>query len=190
MKDRKLIVIGCSSGGVTALQHIFCQLPKLPTVPIVVVQHIPATAVLDLELVFGRYFSGKVLEAMDKTALKPGHIYFAPAGYHLLIESDYTLSISQDEHVNFARPSIDVLFESAAFAIRNDVCGVLLTGSNSDGALGLMKIKDRLGYTIVQDPATAESPTMPQAALNLFHPDMVGNLDEIAKKLAETVRLT
>lgn len=188
MNNVKLVAIGCSAGGVTALQTIFSQLPKLPTVPIVVVQHIPARAELDLGLVFGRFFNGKVIEGTDKTMLEPGHVYFAPPGYHLLVESDYSLSVSQDELVNFARPSIDVLFESVAFSLRQEVCGVLLTGSNSDGARGLMKIKDRLGYTMVQDPATAESSAMPQSALDLFNPDFVGTLEEIGKKIAGTTR--
>lgn len=188
MRDTKLVVIGCSAGGVTALQTILSQLPKLPGVPIVVVQHIPAHAALDLELVFGRFFSGRIVEATDKTPLEPGHVYFAPPSYHLLVESDHTLSLSQDDPVNFARPSIDVLFESAAFSLRHEVCGVLLTGSNADGAQGLRKIKDRQGYTMVQDPATAEATAMPQSALDLFTPDYVAGLADIGRRIAQTVK--
>ena len=186
MRNVKLIAIGCSSGGVEALQKVFSRLPKLPVVPIVVVLHIHPPAVINLDLVFSRFCHSKIIEAEDKTNLEPGHIYFAPPSYHLLVESDYSLSLSQEEPVNFSRPSIDVLFESVALALKSEACGILLTGSNSDGAVGLLKIKDYLGYTIVQSPENADSPVMPQSAIDLFEPDFVGNLDQIGDLIAQT----
>lgn len=186
MRNVKLIAIGCSSGGVEALQKIFSKLPKLPVVPIVVVLHIHPQSVINLDLVFSRFCHSKIVEAEDKTTLEPGHIYFAPPSYHLLVESDYSLSLSQEEPVNFSRPSIDVLFESTALALKSEACGILLTGSNSDGAVGLFKIKDYLGYTIVQSPESADSPVMPQSAIDLFKPDFVGNLEQIGDLIAQT----
>ena len=178
-----LICIGTSAGGVTALQELFIGLRKEFKIPIVVVQHLPADANINPDLVFGRYFLGSCLEAQDKISLRPGTLVFAPPNYHLLIERDMTLSLSQDEPVCFARPSIDVLFESAAYAFGESICGVLLTGANNDGALGLKSIHECGGITIVQDPETAEAPAMPLAALKLFKPKCVLSLSEIAMHL-------
>lgn len=104
-------------------------------------------------------------EADEKEEIENGVVYFAPPNYHLLIERDHTFSLSADRRVNFARPSVDVLFESAANAYGSELIGVILTGANNDGARGLKKIKDMGGLTIVQDPASAEARYMPEAAI-------------------------
>jgi two-component system, chemotaxis family, protein-glutamate methylesterase/glutaminase len=153
--------------------------------PIVVVQHLPATAELNLELVFGRYFQGRVLEAMDKMPAEPGCAYFAPPGYHLLVERDLSLALTQDEPVHHSRPSIDVLFESAAWSLGPEALGILLTGANADGVNGLEHIHRREGLTIVQSPLEAEFPYMPEAAIERFQPSHVFTLEEIARFLSE-----
>ncbi len=180
------ILIGTSAGGVAALHEIFSTLsPKAP--PLLVVQHMPADATLDMNLVFGRSFSGPLLEGADKTKVQNGHAYFAPPGYHLLLERDLTLSLSQDDLVNFARPSIDLLFQSGAAALGAAACGVLLTGANNDGAEGLQCIQEAGGITIVQDPKSADAPYMPNAALAIMKPSFVLPLKQIAGKLNEIV---
>ena len=120
--------------------------------------------------------------------IKAGNAYFAPAGYHVLIEKDGCFALSQDEPVNFARPSIDVTFSSVAEALGRRCCGVLLTGSNSDGARGLKEISDAGGFTFVQDPKLSEYSTMPEAALELFKPSGVASVPGIAAKVVSWAR--
>ena len=185
MTNFKLVIVGCSAGGVTAIQKLLERLSPELSIPIVVVQHLPADSKIDPNLVFGRCTRRTILEAGDKTMIEADNVYFAAPGYHLLIERDLTFSLSQDEPVHFARPSIDVSFESASAALGADVCGILLTGANSDGAAGLHEISKYGGYTLVQDPKTAESPAMPAAALQLFTPSFVGSIDQIAEKISQ-----
>ena len=111
------------------------------------------------------------------------NIYLRPANYHLLIEKDNTFSLSADSKVNFARPSIDVLFESAAEAYKNRLIGLILTGSSNDGAAGMRIIKEKGGLTIVQDPLTAQSPYLPASVINVFQPDYILCLDNISPLL-------
>lgn len=184
MKPLRAVIIGASAGGVTAIQKLLEALPRAFTTPIVVVQHLPPDAQLEVALVFSR--TGRnVFEGTDKTPIEPGAVYFAPPAYHLLIERDLTLSLSQDEPVHFARPSIDVTFESAAQALGDAVCGVLLTGANADGATGLHCIAGAGGVTMVQSLDEAECGTMPGAALQLFTPSFVGSLTAIAGELVK-----
>ena len=185
MKSIQALVIGASAGGVTAILKLMDLLPKDYPIPIVVAQHLPRDSSVMFSSVFGQKRGDQVLEAMDKLPLEANKIYFAPADYHLLIESDFTLSLSQDDPVNYSRPSIDVLFESAAIAFGSTVCGILLTGGNEDGAKGLLEIQKLGGITFVQDPKDAECAAMPNAALNLLKPDFVGSLTDIAKKIIE-----
>lgn len=128
----------------------------------------------------------KVKEADEKEVIQAGYIYFAPPNYHLLVEQDKTFSFSVDEKVNYSRPSIDVLFESAANAYGTHLTGILLTGANNDGAAGLQYIKEKGGTVIVQDPNSAESPYMPSAALQVVKPDFVLDLEGIGRWLAST----
>lgn len=184
MSHRKLVAIGASAGGIFAVQRLLGLLPRTFELPIVVVQHLPRTLEIDLSLVYGG--CGRALaEAVDKTPLESSGVYFAPPGYHLLVERDLTLSLSQDDPVHHACPSIDVTFESIALNLGTAACGVLLTGANSDGALGLKEISREGGATLVQDPAEAEARMMPAAALECFRPDFVGTIDEIAVRLTQ-----
>lgn len=126
-----------------------------------------------------------VKEAEEKEAIEKGTAYIAPPNYHLLVEKDKTFTLTIDERVNFARPSINVLFETAAEAYKEKLIGIILTGSNDDGANGLQKVKAFGGLTIVQDPATADSAYMPQSAMNKVAVDHVLSLKEIADLLIE-----
>ncbi|MBL7545545.1 MAG: chemotaxis protein CheB [Bdellovibrionaceae bacterium] len=185
----KYIFIGASAGGIATIQKLFSQSSGKHQVPIVVVQHLPANSNLNLPLVFGAATENmNLVEVIDKTKIQKGHVYFAPPGYHLLIEKDDSFSLSQDDPVHFARPSIDVLFESAAHAYGPSVCGILLTGANADGALGLKEIHDCGGYTMIQHPDDAEFSFMPQSALDLFQPDFVGSISDLSRKISELAR--
>jgi two-component system chemotaxis response regulator CheB len=118
-------------------------------------------------------------EADEKEKIENGTVYFAPPNYHLLIEKDRTFSLTIDERVNFARPSIDVLFESAAEAYKNTLIGIVLTGSNNDGNQGIKRIKECGGLIIIQDPTTAESPYMPSSALTVVESDHILSIENI-----------
>jgi two-component system chemotaxis response regulator CheB len=184
----ELIVIGCSLGGMHALQAILSRLAKGFCVPIVVAQHRHKKSNESLPAYFRRETDLKVVDAEDKQWIESGHVYLAPADYHLLIERNGTrgeLSLSVDERVHYSRPSIDVLFESAADAYRDRLVGIVLTGSNDDGAQGAARIKARGGIVIAQDPATAEAPAMPRAAIAAAHVDQILRLEEIAPFLIE-----
>lgn len=171
MKINKLptvVVIGASAGGMSILRLILRALPSNYSIPIVIAQHIASDADNDFIGAVGSASVLPVAAAYDKKLLQSGEVIFAPAEYHLLIEKSGLLSLSIDPPVNWARPSIDVLFESAADAFGEKTCGILLTGANDDGAKGLHLIAKSKGITMVQDPNTCEAPTMPQAALNLY----------------------
>lgn len=148
-------------------------------VAIAVVQHRHRESGVILSQVLQQQIPLPFKEAEDKDLLHPGHIYLAPSDYHLLIEPGY-FSLSTDEPVSYARPSIDVLFESAADTYGEHTIGVLLTGANQDGAQGLARIKAAGGRTIVQDPATAENPVMPEAAIAATAIDQILPLSNIA----------
>jgi two-component system chemotaxis response regulator CheB len=185
-REYKAIVIGVSAGGFGALKMIFGLLKDGLPVPVVIVQHMkPGTGDF-----MARHLDAvsklKVKEADEKELLVAGTAYIAPSNYHLLVEADGTLSLSADERVNYSRPSIDVLFESASEAFGDKLIGVVLTGANSDGSAGLKKIKEAGGLTVVQDPYTAEVPAMPQSALAAVgEPDHVLSLEAIAHLLNE-----
>ena len=161
----ELIVMGGSWGGMRALSTVLEALPAGFELPLVVAQHRPVTHGTDmLEQVLARSSKLDVVAATDKEPLTPGRVYVAPADYHLLVEPGH-LALSSDAPVEFSRPSIDVLFESAADTYGSRTVGVLLTGANQDGAAGLARIATAGGFTVVQDPATAERPDMPAAAI-------------------------
>jgi two-component system, chemotaxis family, protein-glutamate methylesterase/glutaminase len=174
-----LVLIGTSIGGLSALKKVIPEIPESFTVPIVIVQHRHQDSDDALSQLLQRYSALPICDVEDKEEILPGQIYIAPADYHLMIEAGH-FALSIDEPVSFARPSIDVLFESAAEVYRHRVIGVLLTGANQDGAKGLATIKVQGGFTIVQDPATAESPTMPESAIALTLIDQVLPLSQIA----------
>lgn len=181
----RIIVMGASAGGIEAMRFLFCGLPEGYKIPILAVLHIGGRIHTEIPLIFGRNGSKRFLFASDKMEVGPGRIYVAPPNYHMLLERNRRLSLSVDPRVQFCRPSVDVLFESAAYAEGADVTGILLTGANGDGASGLMKIREYGGETIVQDPDTAEMPVMPRSALDLFAPDLTAPLAGILEKMQE-----
>jgi two-component system, chemotaxis family, protein-glutamate methylesterase/glutaminase len=185
--DRKeiAIVIGGSSGGLEALMTILSALPPSFVPPIVVVLHIPADRPSLLVDVLRGRSARPVEEVDDKQPIEKGVTYVAPADYHLLVETRERFSLSVDAPVQFSRPSIDVLFESAADAFGPALVAVLLSGANDDGAVGLGRVKKRAGTTIVQSPETAQVATMPKAAIRLGHADHILPLDQIAPFLAK-----
>jgi len=179
------VVIGVSAGGLAALDRILPLLHKNFCVPILIVQHIGADSDSYLPNHFDVRCSIRVKEAEDKEHIQRGNIYFAPPNYHLMVEHDRCIALSIDEKVNYSRPSIDVLFETAAIVYRQKLIGVVLTGANHDGARGLARIKQYGGLTIVQDPDSAEVDTMPKAAIKATEVDQILPLKEIAALLNE-----
>jgi two-component system chemotaxis response regulator CheB len=182
------VVIGASAGGFEALFAVLKGLPASYPMPLVAVLHLPEAHESRLAELFGYRLSLQVREARDKETLEAGVLYFAPSGYHLSIETDRSFSLSCEDRVSYARPSIDVLFASAADAYGKSLAAVLLTGANYDGAAGLAGIRIAGGLTIVQDPSTAEVATMPEAAIRRMTPDLILTLAEIhslLRKLGE-----
>lgn len=177
------VVIGVSAGGMNALGQILPALPEDFPLPVIIVQHISPQSDNYMIRHFDQISKIKVKEADEKEEIKPGTAYFAPPNYHLLIEEDHTFSLSTEERVNFSRPSVDVLFESAIDAWCSRLIGIILTGANNDGSKGLKKIHDCGGLTIVQKPGDAEVPAMPEAALKLTRVDFILKVDEIAPLL-------
>ena len=172
-------VIGASSGGWNALKEILRVLPENFPLAIMVVMHRHPHSDDYLEKSLDNDCAVRVKQADEKESIMSGTVYFAPPNYHLLIEDIHTLSLSVAGPVNYARPSIDVLFESAAYVYGDTLAGLILTGSNNDGAGGLKKIKDMGGLVLVQDPETAEATAMPRAAIAATDPDFVLPLGEI-----------
>ena len=167
------IVIGASAGGVEVLSVLLPALPQGLRAPVFVVLHQPPDRRSVLTEIFRRKCALPVHEAEDKEPVAPGTVYFAPPNYHLLIDRGPSLALSIDDVVQFSRPSIDVLFQSAAEVYGRRLLGIVLTGWNEDGASGLLAIRHAHGITMVQDPATAEAPVMPRAAQALCQPDFV-----------------
>lgn len=181
----KAVVMGLSAGGMQALKIFIPALPEAFSLPVAIAQHNSESSSGFLAEYLNRLGPLPVKEAEDKEPLCAGHVYLAPGGYHLLVEQNRTFSLSVDPRVNYCCPSIDVLFESAADAFEESLIGVVLTGANGDGSRGLKTIKERGGCAIVQNPATAETRHMPQAALDCTPVDHVVDLSELAPLLAQ-----
>ena len=179
------IVIGVSAGAVDALGTILPRLPADYPVPVIVVVHLPADRKSVLAQLFQAKCEVEVHEVDDKESLKGGCVYFAPPDYHVLIEDDRRVSLSSEELVHYSRPSIDVLFESAADVYGPAVAGVVLTGASADGAKGLAAIHAAGGMCLVQHPQQANSRTMPEAALAACPTAVALTLDQIANRLLE-----
>jgi two-component system, chemotaxis family, protein-glutamate methylesterase/glutaminase len=182
----ELFVIGASAGGIDMLNRILPHFEKCGQFSVVVVIHLPPEGPNLLTSLFEPVCKLNASEAIPGEPLKRDHIYFAPSDYHLCLEPNHTLSLSSEEPLNFSRPSIDILFESAAFAFGHKACGILLTGANNDGALGLKKIQEAGGIAIVQEPKDAEYDTMPLSAMEIMRPDYIMNkveLSELIKNL-------
>ena len=178
------IVIGVSQGGLDALNILLPLLPNDFDKPIMIVQHRSADSDGYLSEHLNLISQVHVKEAEDKEVIQPGTVYIAPADYHLLVEKNASLSLSCDERVNYTRPSVDVLFESAADCYGNTLLGIILTGNNSDGARGLKTIKDAGGMTAIQDPLEAIVPSMPNAAKDITHIDHCLTLQNLGEFLA------
>jgi two-component system chemotaxis response regulator CheB len=177
--------MGGSAGGVEALVTIFSALPTDFELPVLVVQHLHPSD----DGSFIRHIASatrlRVVEPCDKERIEPGCVYAAPANYHMLVERNGTIVLSVDERVNWSRPSIDVLFESAIYAWGEAVVAVLLSGANADGAKGMAAVKEAGGLTIAQDPASAQTPIMPQAAIDAGAAVEVLRAEEIGRRLIE-----
>lgn len=169
-----IVVVGASLGGLHAVSELLAVLPDEVDLPVVLAQHRAPDSDRDsLEALLRRHTSRVVVEAGDKDVIRPRHVYVAPPDYHLLVEEEGSFALSTDERVQYARPSVDVLFESAADAYGERTIGVVLTGANADGAAGLLAIRDVGGVAIVQDPETAEARQMPDAAIRATAADAI-----------------
>ena len=180
----RVVVIGASAGAVDVLRTVLPALPKDATYSVVVVVHVPEGRPSLLADIFAPLCALPVSEIDDKQPLTPGTIFFAPPGYHTFIEDAATLALSNDDPENFSRPSIDVLFDSAAEALGEQVVAVLLTGASSDGAEGCARIRAAGGFVIAQDPSTCVSPVMPKAAVDRGAADLVLSPEGIASYFA------
>jgi len=166
-----VVVVGVSAGGVDLLLELLPALRAGFPVPIVICLHSAPGTTAELAQMLDQRCAVRVAEAADKQVLEPGWVYLAPGGYHLLLEREGLVSLSVDEPVRFSRPSVDVLFDSAAHVYRQRVLAVVLSGANDDGARGVARVKAAGGTVIVQDPASAQVAGMPQAALAAVTPD-------------------
>lgn len=175
----ELVVIGGSAGSVNVIIKLLSELPGDFSLPVIIVIHRLAVTGSRLADIFQAKTSIPLKDADEKEKILAGNIYLAPANYHLLIECNKTISLDDSEKVNYSRPSIDVTFEQAAEVYGNKVIGILLTGANLDGATGLLRINQKGGLTIVQNPDTAEIATMPQAAINLTDKHIILNVEEM-----------
>lgn len=185
----RAVVIGASACGSKALLPILQALPANFAVPIVIVQHLHPSQRDAAAMYRADALALPLCEAEEKQTPQAGCVYFAPANYHLLLEHDFTFSLSIDARVHYSRPSIDVLFESAAQACGAKLIGILLSGANQDGAAGLRYIQRCGGVTLVQDPNSAEVSAMPRAALAAFQPDAVLTPAQIARWLLQNIPL-
>lgn len=176
----QVIVLGVSAGGINALREIFMNLNDEFSTPVLIVQHLHHHSDNYLANYLNKLTRLSVKEADEKEMIQSNTVYLAPANYHLIVEEDKTLSLSTEDRVNYSRPSIDVLFESAAEVYGSHLIGIILTGANSDGTNGMIRIKEKGGLLIAQDPATAEVSTMPLSAIVQTDVDHVLSLKDIS----------
>jgi len=183
----ELIAIGASLGGFIAVRTVLEGLPKDLGCGVVVAQHRANDPHSRLVELLARTCPLPLLEPYDKMPIKPNHVYLAPSDYHMLVEPG-SVALSVDAPVLYARPSIDILFESVADAYGSSAVAVVLTGSNEDGANGAAAIKRAGGKVLVQDPRTAQSPVAPLAVLSRTAVDAVLTLENIAGAITKLVR--
>ena len=181
----KLVTVGASWGGIEASSKLFSALPANFPVPVVFVQHQRMSSEDRLARLLARKTALKVVSIEHGMHLEPGTLYIAPAGYHTLVENDGSVALSLHWPVSYSRPSIDELFITAGDVFGRSAMAVLLTGANEDGAVGMCHIARRGGITVAQDPATAEAPVMPAAAIEAGGAGYVMPLEEIADFLIE-----
>jgi two-component system chemotaxis response regulator CheB len=181
----RAVVIGASAGALQALSDILPQLAASYALPVFIVVHMPSDRKSILAEILQAKCALPVKEAEDKEPIENGTVYLAAPDYHLLIEEDGCISLSTEEPVLYSRPSIDVLFETAADAYEDGLIGIILTGSNEDGAAGLSYIAEKGGTVIVQSPETAQFSFMPQAALTAVPAAQVMAIHQISTFLRE-----
>lgn len=181
MGKYEIVVIGCSAGGLGALEKILSSLDRKLEIPIAIVQHMSPDSGDSVLKLLDRYSKIDVCEPLDKDLIVGPRIYLAPAGYHLMVESDKSFSINMGPKENYSRPSIDVLFDTAAEVYQEKVLGIILTGANRDGTRGIKAIKEFGGTTIAQDPKEAQIATMPKSAIDSGCVDYILNLNEIGR---------
>lgn len=182
------VVIGTSAGGVEALRDLLPCFKAPSALSVALVIHLPPEGPNLLPSLYQEFCDYKIKEADSSETMIPGTIYIAPPDYHLSVEKDKTLSLSVESPLNYSRPSIDILFESAGYALGDKCMGILLTGANGDGSRGLQVINSKKGLTIVQDPDDAEYPTMPESAIGLFDPDLILSLEKIKKLITQITK--
>jgi len=175
----KLIIIGGSAGSYKIVNRLLSNLPARFPYPLIVCMHRLRNARTGFVEALSLSSKLKIVEPCDKDFIRGGTAYIAPANYHMMIEFGYRFSLSVSAPVNHSRPSIDITMETAADVFRERAIGIILSGANTDGSLGMAKIHDMKGLTIVQDPADSEIKTMPEAALDTLTPDFVLNADKI-----------
>ena len=184
-KKYQAIVIGTSAGGLYALSALLEKLPGDYPLPIVVVQHRSKELRDLLEEVLQSKCVIRIKQADEKEKLEPGYVYIAPPDYHVLVEKNKTLSLSSDPPVRHSRPSIDVLFETAAIVFKDSLIGIILTGASNDGTAGMLAIRKHGGLTIAQDPAEAQFAYMPKSAIETQAIDKILSLSGIQKFLSQ-----
>jgi len=177
------LVVGASAGAIEALRVLLPGISVDLRIPVVVVVHVPPRRKSLLPELFGSLCHAPVLEPLDKQPVEAGSIWFAPPDYHLLIETDRSFALSVDAPVNYSRPSVDLLFESAAYAYGPGLTAVVLSGANEDGAQGAAVIRQHGGHVYVQDPDEALAREMPEAAIRSAKPQFVGKLRELVTRL-------
>lgn len=182
-----IVAVASSAGGLKALDEVLSALPEDFTASIVVVQHLDPRHRSLMADILSRHTSLKVKQAEDGDSLEPGTVYIAPPNRHLLVNADDTLSLTQSELVHFVRPSADLLFESVAASHKKRAIGVVLTGTGSDGSMGVQAIKKMEGTVIVQDEHSSEFFGMPNAAIQTGAVDFVLSLKEIPLALVTLV---
>lgn len=175
----KAVVIGTSAGGLYALSFILKDLPAAYPIPVIIVQHRSKDQRDLLEEVLQSKCRIRIKQADEKEKIESGVVYIAPPDYHLLVEANKTFSLSSDEPVRYSRPSIDVLFETAAMVFKDSLVGIILTGANNDGAAGTIAVKKCGGLTIAQQPDEAQFSAMPRAAIETRNVKYIKTLTEI-----------
>ncbi|MDX5422412.1 MAG: chemotaxis protein CheB [Hymenobacteraceae bacterium] len=175
----RVVVIGGSWGGIQASLGVLGRLPANYGIPIILVLHRLRNYEGNLQEVFGKRLALRAVEIEEKEPLLPGHLYLAPANYHVLLENDHTFSLDDSELENYSRPAIDVTFASAAGVFGCDTIGILLSGASRDGSLGLLRIFEKGGTAIVQHPEEAEVDTMPSAAIEVVPACRVLKVEQI-----------
>jgi two-component system chemotaxis response regulator CheB len=184
----KAIVIGGSAGSFQTILHILESLPKHFSIPIIItlhrLKHVRSGLAESVSLTSHK----PIVEPFDKQKIEQNTVYIAPSNYHLLVEDDYTFSLSTEQPVEFSRPSIDVLFASAAQVYKHELIAILLSGANKDGAQGMKIIKQLGGTLIIQDPSEAEVSIMPKSVIDIVRPDIIMETEDIITFLKNMVK--